>query len=203
MSEPLQPPLILASQSATRVQMLRNAGLEFSQRAARIDEEMLRASLEAEEASPRDIADALAEAKARKVSGAEPGALVIGCDQVGDHRGRVLGKPATPADAEAQITALAGDRHALHSAVVLYEDGKPVWRHIGTTRLRMRQLSPEYVEDYVSRNWEHIRHSAGGYRIEEEAARFFTSIEGDYFTILGLPLLELLSYLALRGIVRT
>lgn len=195
--------LVLASRSQTRRALFAAARVPVKTADAQVDEASIRDALTAEGASARDIADALAEAKARKVSGKRPGDIVLGCDQVLDLDGVVLSKPADPEDAVAQITALSGRRHMLHSAVVAYEDGAPIWRHVGTVRLVMRQLSPAYVEDYVARNWEDIRQSVGGYQVEAEGMRLFTAIEGDFFTVQGLPMLPLLSWLTLRGIVPT
>lgn len=192
-------PLILASGSAIRAQLLQQARVPHEVSIARIDEEMIKAALLADEASPRDIADTLAEMKARKASDKHPGALVLGCDQVLDHRGKILAKPATPEDAIAQLTALRGDRHSLLSAAVIVEDGKPIWRHVGQVRLRMRDASDDFIADYVGRNWDSIRHAVGAYKLEEEGVRLFSGIEGDYFNVLGLPMLELLNYLTLRG----
>ena len=191
--------LILASSSQIRASLLRNAGLSPEIRPARIDEEALRIGLEAEGAVPRDLADALAEMKARKISASYPDAMVIGCDQVLDLNGVVFAKPADPMQAREQIRALSGQTHRLSSAIVVCKGTEPVWRHTGTARLTMRPVSPTYLDSYVDRNWDSIRHSVGAYKLEEEGVRLFSHIEGDHFTILGLPLIPLLTWLGIRG----
>ncbi|SIT88096.1 septum formation protein [Yoonia rosea] len=191
--------IILASGSEIRAQLLKNAGLDFDVSVARVDEDAVRASLLAETASPRDIADTLAELKAQRVAARHPDALVIGCDQVLALGPQIFNKPETPAEALSQLQSLRGQKHQLLSAAVIYGEGKPLWRHVGVVRLHMRDASDTYLADYVDRNWDSIRHSVGAYKLEEEGVRLFTRIEGDYFTVLGLPLLELLSYLTLRG----
>ncbi len=194
-------PIILASGSSIRAQLLENAGVPFTVQVARVDEDTIKRALLAEEASPRDIADALAEMKARKISDKSPGAMVLGCDQVLDFEGQLLSKPKTPEDAFAQLKAMRGKRHMLLSAAVIYQDGEPIWRHIGQVRLRMRMSSDAYLRNYIDRNWESIRHSVGGYKLEEEGVRLFATIDGDYFNVLGMPLLELLNYLAVKGVI--
>lgn len=195
----MSEPIILASASDIRATLLRNAGLTIEVSAARVDEDAVKQSMLAEQAPPRDIADTLAELKARKVAARAPGALVIGCDQVLEFAGGLISKPETKAEAVAQLTAMAGKTHRLLSAVVLYQNDTPLWRHVGTVRLSMHEMSPDWLTDYVARNWDSIRHAVGAYKLEEEGVRLFSRIEGDYFTVLGLPLLDLLSYLRLRG----
>lgn len=192
-------PVILASASQIRQDLLRQAGLEFQIKPARIDEDAIRAALEAEGATPRDVADALAEFKARKVSEKQPDALVIGCDQVLAFKGRILSKPHDIADARAQLTLLRGQRHKLLSAVVIYEDAKPVWRHVGEVRLTMRDFSDAYLDAYLVRNWDSIRHAVGCYKLEEEGVRLFSGVDGDYFNVLGLPLFQMLAFLTQNG----
>ncbi len=194
-------PIILASGSSIRAQLLENAGVPFTVQTARVDEETAKRALLAEDASPRDIADTLAEMKARKVSDKTPGAMVLGCDQVLDFDGRLLSKPETPADALAQLRAMRGKRHMLLSAAVVYQDGEPIWRHVGQVRLRMRMSSDAYLRNYVDRNWDSIRHAVGAYKLEEEGVRLFATIDGDYFNVLGMPLLELLNFLAVKGVI--
>ena len=195
----MSDPIILASGSEIRAQLLRNAGVSFDVVLPRVDEVAIRASLGAEQASPRDIADTLAEAKARRVANRHPTAVVIGCDQVLDHKGQIFAKPTSPDDAISQLETLRGKTHILLSAVVVYAAAAPVWRHVGQVKLTMRPLTDAYIRDYVTRNWDSVQHSVGAYKIEEEGARLFTRIDGDYFSILGLPLTDLLSYLILRG----
>lgn len=190
---------ILASKSEIRAELLRNAGLDFATEAARVDETALKAALLAEGTRPRDLADALAEQKARRVSAKHPEALVLGCDQVAELDGALLSKPDSPAAARAQLAALSGRHHRLLSAAVIYHAGAPQWRHVGVVRLTMRRLSPGYIETYVARNWPGIGQSVGSYKLEEEGVRLFSEIDGDYFTVLGLPLTALLGFLIDRG----
>ncbi len=193
--------LIFATASETRRQLLSAAGVQAEAMPARIDEDAIRHALEAESAKPRDIADTLAEMKARKIAEKHPDARVIGCDQVLAFENRVWGKPETPDIARDQLRALRGRSHQLLSAVVVYEDARPVWRHIADVRLTMGNFSDAWLDDYLARNWDSIRHSVGGYKLEEEGVRMFTDIRGDYFTVLGLPLLPLLAWLGNRGAI--
>jgi septum formation protein len=193
--------IILASTSAIRRQLLANAGVQIETVPARIDEDAIRAGLAAEHATPRDVADTLAEMKARKVAERNPDALVIGCDQVLEFQQTVWGKPDTADAAVAQLRALRGQTHRLLSAVVVYDGREPVWRHVAEVRLTMRPFSDAFLEGYITRNWPDVQDSVGAYKLEEEGVRLFSAIEGDYFTVLGLPLLPLLNYLGQRGFI--
>ena len=194
-------PVILASGSEIRAQMLRQAGVDFDVQVARVDEQMIKEALVADGALPRDIADALAESKARRVAQKNYNAFVIGCDQVLEFNGNLLSKPKSPDEAIDQIIAMRGERHTLLSAAVIYNEGKPIWRHVGQVRLRMRDATDAYISGYVERNWDSIQNSVGGYKLEEEGVRLFHSVEGDYFNVLGMPLLPLLAFLTLRGVI--
>lgn len=191
--------IVLASSSEIRATLLQNAGVEFDVKSVPVDEQSIKESMIAEEFSPRDIADALAEAKAQRASFKNPGSLVIGCDQVLDLNGALLSKPKDRQEAKSQLLALRNKRHSLLSAAVICEDGKPIWRHIGQVRLYVRNFSEDYLEEYLDRNWDSIKYSVGGYKLEEEGVRLMSRIEGDYFSVLGLPLIELLNFLTVRG----
>jgi septum formation protein len=196
------PALVLASTSAIRASLLTNAGLTFTTAAPRVDEQALKSALEAEGVTPRDIADQLAEAKALKVSARHPGAMVIGCDQTLDLDGVTWDKPETPEQARTQLTQLRGRDHKLHAAVVVAQDGAPQARFIGSVRMVMRPFTDDFLTGYIQRNWPAIGTSVGAYQVEGEGIRLFSRIEGDYFSVLGLPLLDLLNYLTTRQVIQ-
>lgn len=195
------PHIILASASTIRRQLLENAGVTVDALPARVDEDTIRAALQAEGAKHRDIADTLAEMKARKLAERHPSSLVIGSDQVLELDGEIWGKPETPDAARSQLERLRDRTHRLVSAVVLYDQAKPIWRHVEEASLTMRSFSDGFLDDYVARNWDDIRHSVGAYQLEREGARLFAAVDGNHFTILGLPLLPLLNYLSQRGFI--
>ncbi|WP_147126551.1 Maf family protein [Shimia ponticola] len=195
--------IILASQSAARKQLLTQAGVPFKAMPARIDEDMVKMSLEAEGATPRDIADTLAELKAQRVANKHPDQMVLGSDQVLAFQGKCLSKAANPNALKEQLAMLQGQTHSLLSAAVIYKDHEPMWRHVGTARMSMRTLSAQFIDDYVETYWSDIQYCVGGYRAEAEGIRLFSSIQGDMPTIMGLPLLPLLAFLALHDTVAT
>lgn len=193
--------IVLASGSAIRAQMLENANVPFSVRKVPVDEVTIRDSLVAENTKPRDIADTLAEMKARRAGQKQPDAMVVGCDQILDLDGEIFAKPTDREQARQQLTQLRGKQHRLHSAAVIYQNGGPIWRHVSEVKLTMHPLSDRYLETYLDRNWPRVATSVGAYQIESEGIRLFSRIDGDHFAILGLPLTQLLSFLALRGII--
>ncbi len=193
--------LLLASQSAGRAAMLRAAGLDFDTTSAHVDEEALTASLAAAAQTPRNIADALAEAKAVKVSSRLPGVTVIGADQtLALDDGAMLAKPASPDEAAAHLSHMAGARHRLFSAAVAARDGAPVWRAVGEAKLWMRPLSDAFIADYVARHWDSIRWTVGCYEIEGAGVSLFERVEGDPWTIVGMPMMPLMAWLRETGL---
>jgi len=193
--------LILASSSQVRQEMLSKANIPFVSIKPNIDEAEVKLSLLMESYSPRDIADALAELKASKISLKHRNSLVLGCDQVLEFEGALLEKPSSKNLAVEQLLKLSGKRHTAFSAAVIFENSQPIWRFVGKTDLFCKNNSEKYIRDYVDRNWDNIKHSVGGYKIEEEGCRLFTKISGDYFSILGIPLLEIVNFLGIKGII--
>lgn len=194
-----RPRLILASASPTRAAMLQNAGLDAEIAAPGVDETAVKRALQAEKASAEQVAVTLAELKAVRVSRLYPGALAIGADQTLDCEGVLFDKPADLAAARAQLKWLRGKTHELVAAAAVARDGAPIWRAAQRARLRMRDFSDAFLEDYLERAGEDVLGSVGGYRIEGLGAQLFARIEGDLFTALGLPLLPLLDFLRGHG----
>ncbi|MBB5514479.1 septum formation protein [Rubricella aquisinus] len=194
-------PVILASGSKIRAESLRNAGVTFEVDVPRVDEASIKAAMLAEEAPPRDIADKLAELKSLRISARHPEALTLGCDQVLVHKGRLFDKPANRAEAAEHLRHLNGSSHELLSAAVISEAGRPVWRHIGRAQLVMRPFSDAFLEDYLDAEGDEILHCVGAYRLEGRGAQLFSRVQGDYFSVLGLPLLEVLGFLRARKVL--
>lgn len=195
--------LVLASGSATRAAMLTQAGLIFERQPAEIDERAVEATLEETAVGPDDVAAILAEVKAVEVSLGRPGDMVIGADQtlaLGDER---LHKPADMEAARRQLLRLSGARHQLHSAVVVAVDGVVAFRYVDTATLTMRRFTPAFVGLYLSVVGERALSSVGAYQVEGYGIQLFEAIEGDHFTILGLPLLPLLAHLRAAGVLET
>ncbi|GGL44053.1 Maf family protein [Caulobacter rhizosphaerae] len=193
-----RPPVTLASKSAARQAILRNAGVTFEAVGSGVDEDAAKAGLLAEGASPREVADALAELKAFKVSTKRPG-LVIGSDQTLDLDGVLYDKVDTIEAARERLVQLRGKVHKLHSAVVVARDGQPIWRVVETTKLSVRSFSDAWLDGYLERNAPDILSSVGCYFLEGEGVQMFDRIDGDYFAILGLPVVGLFDFLRLHG----
>ena len=197
----MSTPVILASSSTSRAAMLRDAGVPFSVETIWVDETSIKASMLAVDVPPRDIANKLAELKAQRVAARYSSALVLGADQVLVCKGTLYDKPADRAEAASQLRKLQGHTHELFSAAVMFEEMRPVWRQIGHAQLVMRPLSDAFIEDYLDRAGEAVRGSAGAYHLEGLGAQLFTRVLGDYFSVMGLPLLDVLGVLRSRGVI--
>lgn len=195
------PPLILASGSATRAGLLRAAGLAFAVMVPGVDEAAIKEAAQAEGIPPADAALLLAEAKAARISRRNPDALVIGADQLLVCDGAWFDKPADAEAAKGHIARLSGRRHELVTAVLCHRGGVRVWQHVAVPRLTMRTLRPEVIADYVAAEGEAVTKSVGAYRVEGLGLRLFSRIEGEHSEILGLPMLPLLGFLRQHGVL--
>ena len=196
--------ILLASKSEARRFMLTAAGVPFETADAELDEAAAKAGLEAAGFDARGVAEELAQLKALSAEGVAPGDLVIGSDQTLElDDGTMLSKPASRAEALEQLRALGNRTHLLHSAAVVVEGGETRWWQSETAALTMRPLGDAFLETYLDLEYEKIRWSVGGYRIEGPGVQLFERIEGSHFAILGMPLLPLLAYLRERGVLES
>ncbi len=197
--------LVLASQSSGRAALLRGAGLVFTTRPADIDERAVEQTFRQgrEHVDPADIAELLAIAKADHVSTQNPGAYVIGADQVLALGDEIFEKPRSMEIARQNLLRFRGRTHQLHAALCVVQNGQILWRHVSRADLKMRDFTPEFLGRYLAEAGEDVLSSVGAYRLEAAGIHLFERIDGDYFTILGLPLLPLLAYLRDAGIVQT
>lgn len=189
--------IVLASQSASRKAMLEAAGVEFTALPASLDERTLEAELG--EAPPADVALALAEAKALAVSRQHAGALVLGSDSLVEVEGLRFDKPATRQQAAAHLRFFSGKEMQLHSAAALARRGAVIWRHAAVARLHVTDISESFIENYLSHEWPAVAGCVGVFRIEGRGVQLFDAIEGDHFTVLGMPLLAVLAALRVHG----
>ena len=196
----MSAPVILASGSQIRKDILEGAGIDFSVKTSRVDEASIKAAMMQDGAKPRDIADALAEAKALKVSRTETG-FVIGADQIMVMDRKIYDKPKDLGEAKERLLSMRGKPHFLIGAVVICEGGVPVWRHMSKTVLHVREFSESFLDDYIAAEGEGLLSSVGAYKFEGRGAQLFSKVEGDFFSILGLSLLPVLDYLRTRGVI--
>lgn len=197
----MKPELILASSSASRQMLMRNAGLTFSAEPADIDERAIDAALEKDGATPDRIAVELAKAKALAVSAVKPDAIVVGCDQTMSLGSRIYHKPKDMAQAHANLMSLSGKTHRLNCGAAIARNGEIIWEIVTLADMTMRELDPAFVDRHLQRVGEKVLSSVGAYQLEGEGIQLFSAIEGDYFTILGLPLLPLLTKLHTLGLI--
>jgi len=195
--------LVLASGSRVRADLLRNAGLTADIDPADIDERAVEAPLLEAGFPPEDLAGVLAEAKSQDVSARRAGDLVIGADQILAFEGERRTKPEDMEAARRQLLAFSGKTHDLHSAVAISRNGETLWRHVSTARLTMRELTPQFIGHYLAAAGDAVLSSVGAYQLESLGVQLFNRIEGDYFTILGLPMLPLLAELRAMNVIET
>jgi septum formation protein len=197
-----RPPLILASGSKSRARLLEAAGLAFIVEPPGLDEAVMRQAVSGEGSlTPHDVAEVLARAKAEAVSELAPKAYVIGGDQVLALGDTILSKPETMEAARRQLLDLRGKSHTLHTSVAVATDGDAIWSETTIATLRMRKLSPEFIGRYLAAAGEEILSSVGAYQLESLGVQLFDKIEGDYFSILGLPLIPILDTLRREGVI--
>lgn len=196
------PKLVLASGSRTRAAMLEQAGVSAILDKPLVDEDEVKAAGRAEGVPADAVAEALAELKAQRIARRHPGALVVGADQMLECEGRWFDKPADRAAARAQLLDLRGKTHRLVSCAVVVRDGERMWHKTDSARLTMRNFSEAFLDDYLDRVGDDVLHSVGAYQLEGLGAQLFHRVEGDFFTILGLPLLPLLGFLRVHGVGR-
>jgi septum formation protein len=194
--------LILASKSAIRAQLLSGAGLDFETEGSGVDEDVEKSRMLASRVGPKGIAQALSEAKALAVSRRRDG-MVIGADQTLDLDGTLFDKAASMGEGRERLVSLRGRTHQLHSGVALARAGELVWSDTQSAALTMRAFSDDFLDGYVMRNASAMVSSVGGYQLEGEGLQLFERIDGDYFSILGLPMLALLAMLRREGVVAT
>jgi septum formation protein len=191
--------LVLASGSSARAALLKGAGLDFDIQPAAVDEAAIKAGVA--DLPTEDLALCLAEAKAITVSLARPGDRVIGADQILDQAGRRYDKPRDAAEAKAHLKILRGREHRLVNGLCVARNGEIVWRHVAVARLTMRAFSDDFLDTYISGSGPEILESVGAYRLEGPGVQLFSRIDGDYFTVLGLPLPPLLDFLRAEGVL--
>lgn len=201
LAEPSAPPVILASASTSRAQILRAAGVPHEIEPANVNEADVKLSLAQEGAVPLAVAETLAKLKAQYVSRRHGGALVIGADQVLECDGQLFDKPADLDQARAHLMALRGRRHTLIAGVSVVRDGEVIWHYNDHAHLEMRDLSDSFIECYIEQMGDPICETVGAYKLEGLGAQLFSAVEGDFFSILGLPLLPLLGVLRDHGVV--
>ena len=195
--------IILASESKIRRKLLLQAEVNFQSIAAKTDEDTIKESLKNEDAKPKDISDALAEYKAIRVANNFPTDIVIGCDQILVCNNEIISKARTLNEAKETLKLLRGKSHQLLSSVVIYDNNKPVWRTTSRAQLFMRDFTDEYLEYYIQTSGTDILSSVGCYLLENNGVNLFNRIQGDYFTVLGFPLLEVLDFLRKRELIKT
>lgn len=193
--------VVLASASATRVALLTDAGLRVTAVPARVDENEIKDSMKATGANAGAVAEALAELKARRVSAEHPEALVIGADQILECAGEWFDKPRDSAAARANLMTLRGRQHRLVTSAVVVENDNRLWHHTDSAELVMRDFTDAFLDTYIEAVGDDVRATVGGYRLEGLGSQLFASVRGDFFTILGLPLLPLLDFLRTQEVI--